>query len=227
MTITFKDLRDICYRKEYLTEYVNSFSGGDIYEKFINILKTWERDVSYDIGFNFNDKNVKVGMDYFLSEFESYDNSDLEIIIDDIKFIINIPEKFDEEHDFFNVEKYVKKISYKNFEISGDFEDVLKELPPRTYNELIKNILQNEDKTITFSNKALEGMTINFFTNVPLQILEGLFASYNKEYFRDVIYYLSKKIDARFLMESTMFDIEYYIEKMGSENPEPQIPNLA
>jgi hypothetical protein len=53
---------------------------------------------------------------------------------------------------------------------------------------------------------------------LPYEMVKGLFFSYDMDYFRDIIYYLSKKIDGRILMESTMMDVEYYIDKMKTDN---------
>jgi hypothetical protein len=44
------------------------------------------------------------------------------------------------------------------------------------------------------------------------------------DYFRDIIYYLSKKIDGEILMDSTIMDIEYYIDKMKGEAPTENMP---
>ena len=51
--------------------------------------------------------------------------------------------------------------------------------------------------------------------------------SRKKDYFLDIIYYLSRKIDGNILLNSTITDIEYYIDKMNIENSENEIPSLA
>ena len=61
--ITFKDLKEISENgDDHLIDYLNQFSGDNIYEKFLTVLRCWERDVSYDMGFTVEDKNVKVSL---------------------------------------------------------------------------------------------------------------------------------------------------------------------
>lgn len=227
--ITFKNIFDACEDDEYLINYLNSFKGENVYQKFLNILKKWEQDVSYNIGFNIDNKDIKISLKYFISEIENYEDSDVEIEIDNTKFTLNVPNNFSNNHDFFDINKYVKKIQVNSLEIVGNDKcfHVLEHFPPTVYNNLVKEILKIKEKTIIFTNPNLRGMVVNFFTNTPLQILKNLFSSYDRNYFRDVIYVLSKKIDGRILMDSTMMDIEYYIEKMSNDNSDPIVPNLA
>jgi hypothetical protein len=89
---------------------------------------------------------------------------------------------------------------------------------------MIQFLINAKDKKIILQNAALENMEINFLTSLPYEMIKGLFYSYDMDYFRDIIYYLSKKIDGEILMDSTIMDIEYYIDKMKGEAPTENMP---
>jgi len=42
-------------------------------------------------------------------------------------------------------------------------------------------------------------------------------SNYSEDYFRDVVFVLSKRVDGRILMDSTMVDVEYYLKKLQEE----------
>ena len=233
MVIKFKDLKKISENDDdYLVDYINRFEGNDIYEKFKNILIAWERDVSYDINFTIDSKDIKIGLYYFIEELQNYNRESFWIENSEISAFINIPKKFKKDHDVFRVHDSIERIKYLNFDIDltslGDFEkdQIMEKLPASVYNFFIENILKNENKIVKLSNPALKNMIINFFSDAPFQILKGLFRPYGKDYYRDIIYHLSKKIDGEILMNSTMQDIEYYVEKLNQEQKEEKVPNL-
>jgi hypothetical protein len=70
---------------------------------------------------------------------------------------------------------------------------------------------------IGFNNPILSNFKFNFLTNEPYLFLKGLFTNFGEEYFRDVIFHLSKRIGGDLLMMSTPSEIEYYIQKYSEE----------
>lgn len=54
--------------------------------------------------------------------------------------------------------------------------------------------------------------------NAPFNLLKGLCHPYGEDYYRDIIYHLSSKIDGNILLNSTMRDIDYYVDKLNTEN---------
>jgi hypothetical protein len=90
-------------------------------------------------------------------------------------------------------------------------------LPAKLYMEFIKTVINNKKCVVTFENTLLKELKFNFLTNEPLIFLKGLFTNFNSDYFKDVIYLLSRKIDGNLLLNSTPMEIEYYIEKYTAE----------
>ena len=221
--IKFKDLKEISENgDDYLIDYLNQFSGDNIYEKLLSVLTCWERDVSYEMGFNVKEKNVKVSLSYFIKEFENWDKEPLIIKTDNLEFELDVPPLFKKDYDIFSISETIRKVKYGesvlDFVNVGDKTSLIEQLPASTYNILINAILKNKSKTIFFINSSLKNISINFMGNAPFNLLKGLCHPYGEDYYRDVIYHLSSKIDGNILLNSTMRDIDYYVDKLNTEN---------
>jgi hypothetical protein len=231
MRITINDIKKCLEEDEdFFMDYLNKFKGDNIHEKFVNILKNWEKYVSYTINFNIKEKNIKISLDYLIKELNGFHTQPTWFEHSNIKVLVDIPSKFVKELNILSVSNFIKKIEYGNFvidftELSDEVKDeMLEKLPADFYNKMIQFLINAEDKKVILQNAALENMEINFLTSLPYEMVKGLFYSYDMDYFRDIIYYLSKKIDGKILMDSTIMDIEYYIDKMKSDVPEtPQL----
>lgn len=232
--ITFKDLKEISENgDDPLIDYLNQFSGDNIYKKFLTVLRCWERDVSYDMGFTVEEKNVKVSLSYFIKELENYNDEPLIIKTDNLEFELDVPPLFKKDYDIFSISETIRKV--KNGKSVLDFSDMrgenvtalVEQLPASTYNMLINALLKNESKTIRFTNSSLKNININFMGNAPLELLKGLCHPYGEDYYRDIIYHLSSKIDGNILLNSTMRDIDYYVDKLNTENSSEKTPELS
>jgi hypothetical protein len=203
---------------------LNNFKGDNIHEKFVNILKNWEKNVSYNINFRIKDKNLKISLDYIIKELGNFVNQPTWFEYSNIKVLFDIPSKFIKDQSILTVSNFINKMEYGNFVINftelteKEKEETLEKLPAEFYNRMIQFLIKTNNKKITLQNSSLDDMEINFLTSLPYEMVKGLFFSYDMDYFRDIIYYLSKKIDGRILMESTMMDVEYYIDKMKTDN---------
>ena len=232
MKITFKDLKEISENgDDHLIDYLNQFSGDNIYEKFLTVLKCWERDVSYDMGFTVEDKNVKVSLSYFIKELENYDKEPLTIKTDNLEFELDAPPLFKKDYDIFSISETIRKVKYGesvlDFANVGDKIALIEQLPASTYNMLIDALLKNESKTVRFTNSSLKNININFMGHEPFHFLRWICHPYGKDWYRDIIYYLSSKIDGNILLNSTMRDIDYYVDKLNTENTSKKTPELA
>jgi len=230
--IKFKNLKEISENgDDCLIDYLNSFLGDNIYEKFLNVLTCWERDVSYDMGFNVEEKNVKVSFSYFIKELENYDKEPLIIKTDNLEFELDVPPLFKKDYDIFSISETIRKVKYGesvlDFANVGDKAALIEQLPASTYNMLINAILKNESKTVRFTNSSLKNININFMGHAPLELLRGLCHPYGEDYYRDIIYHLSAKIDGNILLNSTMRDIDYYVDKLNQENSSEKTPELG
>ena len=231
MRITIKDIKKCLEEDEdFFIDYLNKFKGNNTHEKFMDILKNWEKYVSYTINFNIKEKNIKISLDYLIKELNEFVTEPTWFEHSNIKVLVDIPSKFVKKLNILSVSNFIKKIEYGNFvidftELSDEVKDeMLEKLPADFYNKMIQFLVNANDKKIILQNAALENMEINFLTSLPYEMVKGLFYSYDMDYFRDIIYYLSKKIDGEILMDSTIMDVEYYIDKMKSDVPEtPQL----
>jgi hypothetical protein len=230
--IKFKHLKEISENgDDCLIDYLNNFSGVNIYEKFLNVLTCWERDVSYDMGFTVEDKNVKVSLSYFIKELENFDKEPLIIKTDNLEFELDVPPLFKKDYDIFSISETIRKVKYgKSVLDFANWEDksaLIEQLPASTYNTLINALLKNESKTIRFTNSSLKNININFMGHAPLELLRGLCHPYGEDYYRDIIYHLSAKIDGNILLNSTMRDIDYFVDKLNQENTSEKTPELG
>ena len=227
-TITFKDLRSISNalnRNDYtpLLEFVNSFNGKNTFEKFRSILTCWETDVSYTLDLILNDLPSSVNISYLLSEIpDSFSNS---IIIKDknLEIILDIPKIYSRSIDIIPIYDMIEYINFSNTSINlldlplYEKDLIINNLPAKLYNKIFKYIVNDKSKILSFSNPLLDKLKINFLTIEPLTLLIKMFSKYNDDYYRDVIFHLSKRIDGDILMNSTILDIEYYMEKYIDE----------
>jgi len=224
--ITFNDLKKCIEEQDddFLIEYLNKFSGSNTYHKFVNIIKYWERCVSYTIGFNVDNKNVKISLSYILEQLKNYSDESLTFEDSNIKVILNTPPLFKKDINILSVSDFVYEIEYlKNkiyfISLSDDYKsEILQSLPANFYNKLCEYVLKIKDKTVNIEHPAMPNIKIDFLSSTPFQMLKELFLGFDINYFRDIIYTLSTKIDGNILMNSTMMDIDYYIDKIKNNN---------
>jgi hypothetical protein len=234
MKITFEHLKR-CNEEDddFLIEYFNSFRGNDIYEKFLEIIKSWEKYVSYTINFKNDDKNIKISLDFLINELKDYSKEKIVFYHNNMTAFLDVPTRFSKNMSIYSVSDFIYELNYGNLKIdfssldSATKNDILQKIPAEFYNKLMAHVANTKSKTITINHPAMKNLEFNFLDSYPYHILKNLFTSYDMDYFRDIIYNLSKKIDGNLLLNSTIFDIEYYIEKIKNENAENLIPNLS
>lgn len=228
MKITFDLLKKISDGDdEYLVNVLNSFKGSNIYEKTIEILNSWERDVSYDVTLNMDGNNVKVMISHIINKIDNIDRDDLIVGDDILKLGINFPSNFSIPDDNMFPYEIIRKIqSFESEASPKDYKKIIEKLPAKYFNSIMSVVLDN-NKIVKFSNQSLSKLRINMISHDPFIFLKSLFTPFGDDYFRDIIYHLSKKIDGNLLLQSTIFDIEYYIDKLNRENNESDVPNLG
>jgi hypothetical protein len=225
--ITFSDLKKLSSSIEkkdntVICNYLNNFKGDNIWEKFRNFLVIWENDVSSNITLNLNNKNTNIDIIYLLSEIpETIEYTDF-LESNSIEIKLSIPKNFTKNDDIFPIYDIIHSLKLSNIEIDmtilpdEDKKSVVDNLPPSVYNDILNKIIE-KGKILRFSNPMLKDIRFNFYTNEPFAFLQGLFSNYTSNYFMDVIYHLSKKIDSQILFSSTLKEVEYYIQKFNDE----------
>lgn len=224
--ITFSELKHVneSLQKgnvDVFIDYINSFEGKDIYEKFKSILHVWEYDVSYTLSFNVNTIPTNIQLSYINSQFQVL-SEDITVVEDNIKLVFGVPTEFELATyvPIYNVVKYIN-ISGISIDLTNlsfhDKKHIIDKLPAHIYGVILKNIRKVKDKVFSVDNPLLKDFKLNFLSTDPLLFLRGMFENYDELYFRDVIYHLSKRIGGDMVMISTPLEIEYYIEKASKD----------
>lgn len=230
--ISLKDLKyinDLTNKgfHDEVIEYFNTFKGDNIVDKFKNILKVWDYDVSPTLDFNINGKNTKIQVSFLLSQFEdSYD--DITLNVRDSVVKIGLPSNFNNSEGFpiYECLKYIKisdiEIDLSNLE-EYDKKVIIDNLPPYFYSEILIGLVNHSGFVYELQHEALSDFKINLLSSDLVVFLKNLFANYDYSYFQDIIYYLSKRIDGSVLMESSPSDIQVYLDKFAAESKEDSL----
>jgi len=227
--ITFGDLKkisDSIHRNSdnVLVEYLNNFDGDNVFEKFRNVLISWNYDVSNTLNINFDDKQTKIALSYIILETPTKLEGEIIVEEDFMKIGLDIPKKFDtlvqETLPIYSLIQYIN-ISDKFLNLIDidvhEKKAIIDILPGKVYNSILQALLENKSKIVGFNNPVLEKFKFNFLTNDPYYFLKNLFDNFGEDYYKDVIFHLSKRIDPYILMDSTPLEIEYYIQKYSEE----------
>jgi hypothetical protein len=227
--ITFIDLKNLAKEvkkgnDDALIRYLNNFQGENILEKFKSILICWNDDVAQFLNLNLGEKSTKISLSYLISQFPESLGEEIKIIGEDLEITLDIPRLFDnlvlETLPIYSLVQYINisGISINLIDLSFiDRKNIIDKLPAKVYNTILNEIITNKSKTLLFDNKALSNFKFNLLTNEPFLFLKGLFTNFTDDYFKDVIFHLSKRIDGQILMNSTPSDIDYYIQKFSEE----------
>jgi hypothetical protein len=201
---------------------LNLFPGNNVFEKFKNILKIWENDVSFTLNFNFNEKPTKVQLSYVISQLE-LGETETEVKTDNIFAVLGIPKKFtnsEEPLPIYDILQYmeISGVQLNIGELDPDVKKpIIDSLPANVFNLLLNSIINMGESTVRFDNPVMKDMKLNFLTCEPYMFLKGMFSKYDEIYFRDIIFHLSKRIDGYLLMQSTPLELEYYVERYSKE----------
>lgn len=226
--ITFSDTRKISRWTERgdfksFCDYLNEFPGENILKKFQYVLKCWDLDMSNDLSLISNGKNVKMSL-YYIIEVFSEELPDIREMVDgDLKMVLKIPEKFDCMEEIFPIYQVIHTLEHEGITLElykfnlKERIELVNKLPASFYNRILKGVVNCKDFLISIDNPSIR-RDFNFISYEPYYFLQGMFAPYNTEYHRDILYHLSKKMDSNVILESTPMDIEYYIEQLSKEN---------
>lgn len=236
MKLDFKKLREI---SEYIEkgehdkfiEFLNSYSGSNTFEKFKNILIDWEYHVSHTLNLNVDNRIVKIQLSYIINELPLYMNDDL--IFESscgIKIILSTPKKFN-NNDVIPVFDMIKRLELHGHVINtsdlteDELNEVITNLPASVFNDLLSTIIACENKTVEFKNPAIKSFKLQFCTKDPVNFLIGLFSNFTKDYFRQILFHLSKRISEEVIINSDIHDIEFFIEEYNKEIKDQQNTN--
>jgi hypothetical protein len=227
--LSFRKLKEVSSfietgRDDKFYEFLNEFEGDTVQEKFKSILNAWEYHVSDTITFSLEGKEITIQLSYLVNQL-SQNLNDIVIIKDnDNTYELGIPEEFTfNTNDVMPIYNLLKVVKFSDISLNlsslskSDKQLVINKLPAKVFSKIAEHIAKDKSKVYKLDNPLLSSITINFYTNQPYIFLKGLFSNYTKEYFQDVIFYLSKRIDGNILMDSDIKDISFYMKKYNDE----------
>jgi hypothetical protein len=229
MTLTFGKLKEISAiiemrQDDKFCSFLNEFEGDTIHEKFKTILKLWEYHVSDTITFALDGKEIILQISYLLNQLSENLNDNIIIEDNDNTYELGIPNVFSfNETDSLPIYDILKNIKISDISLNllslskSDKRLVINRLPAKVFSKITEHLAADKSKIYKLDNPALNLISINFYTNAPYIFLRGLFSNYSKEYFQDILFYLSKRIDGRILMDSDIKDITFFIKKYNEE----------
>lgn len=204
-------------------DFLNSFDGDNVYQKFKNILVKWEYHVNDFLTFTINGAQTKIPMYYILQELTD-DIQSLKTFTDD-----NFSCKLQVPLNFYKVDTAIPIYDLINYlqlgDVALDFENInrmdkqmiIDKLPANLFSKVLEQLINDNSKIFKLDNSSLSKFKINFYTNDPYIFLKNLFSNYTKEYFQDIIFYLSKRMSCDAILYSDIKDIDFYVKKYNEE----------
>jgi|694.fasta_scaffold00683_20 hypothetical protein len=239
MRLTFLKLKEVAEiidtnQNQKLCDFFNEFEGDNVYQKFKTILKFWEYHVNDTLTFNPNGKQLNLQISYLLNELSDEIESGLYFENDDFNCELQLANTFVYDGGNMPIYNLIKNINISNVSLNlsdlsfYDKKMVIDKLPAKIFSNLIDILSKDKTKIFKLENKALENIKLNFYTNDPFLFLKSLFGNYSKEYFQDVIFFISKRISADILMNSDVKDVNFYIKKYSDEieSQQKNLPSL-
>jgi hypothetical protein len=204
-------------------EFINSFEGENIYQKFKNILIKWEYHVNDYLTFTIDGSQTKIPIFYLLQELTDDIQSPKVFSNDYFSFELQIPKTFQPSDQHTPIYDLISSISINDVYL--DFNQLSREnkqiiidkLPANLFLKVMRGLIADQSKIFKLNNDSLSKFKINFYTNDVMSFLKNLFSNYSKEYFQDIIFYLSKRMSCDAILYSDIKDIDFYVKKYNEE----------
>ena len=228
MRLTFLKLKEVAEfidtdQNQKLCDFFNEFEGDNIFQKFKTILKFWEYHVSDTLTFNIDNKQLNLQISYLLNELSNDLENTLSFRDNDFSCELQLADYFTYDKENLSIYNIIKNVEISNISLNlsnlnlYDKKMIIDKLPAKIFSKIIEILSKDKTKIFKFENKALENIKLNFYTNDPFIFLKNLFGNYTKEYFQDVIFFISKRINADILKNSDLKDVNFYIKKYSDE----------
>jgi hypothetical protein len=214
--------------------FLNSFDGENVYQKFKNILIKWEYHVNDFLTFTIDGSQIKIPMYYILQELTD-DIETPKVFVNNIfSFELQVPKTFQMGVDHIPIYDLISSISiedvhldFKNLDRENK-QSIIDKLPANLFSKVLEGLINDSSKIFKLNNESLSKFKINFYTNDPMLFLKNLFSNYSKEYFQDIIFYLSKRMSCDAILYSDIKDIDFYVKKYNEETEQQKntMPSL-
>lgn len=228
MRLTFLKLKEVSElietdQHQKICDFFNEFEGENIYQKFKTILKFWEYHVIDTLTFGIDNKQLNLQISYLLDELPNDIQHITKFESDELTCELQVSKNFIYNQDEMPVYNLIKTINISGISLNlsdldiHDKQMIIDKLPAKIFSNLIDILSKDKTKIFKFDNKSLENIKLNFYTNDPFFFLKNLFGNYTKQYFQDVIFFISKRINAEILFHSDLKDVNFYIKKYSDE----------
>jgi hypothetical protein len=215
-------------------QFLNSFDGENVYQKFKNILIKWEYHVNDFLTFTIDGSQIKIPMYYILQELTDDIEAPKVFVNNTFSFELQVPKTFQMTVDHIPIYDLITSISIEDVHL--DFKNldrenkqaIIDKLPANLFSKILEGLINDSSKIFKLNNESLSKFKINFYTNDPMLFLKNLFSNYSKEYFQDIIFYLSKRMSCDAILYSDIKDIDFYVKKYNEETEQQKntMPSL-
>ena len=202
MRLTFLKLKEVAEfidtdQNQKICDFFNEFEGDNIFQKFKTILKFWEYHISDTLTFNIDNKQLNLQISYFLNELSDEMENNVSFKKDDFFCELQLAKYFTYDKEHMPIYNLIKEIGISNMSLNlsdltfYDKKILIDKLPAKIFSELLNALSKDKTKIFKFENKTLENIKLNFYTNDPFLFLKSLFGNFSKEYFQDIIFFMS------------------------------------
>jgi len=223
----YKDVREFFYDKpvEARAEFFNSFiitKNLNVLEKFLALVKLRERCIKQSISININGREKEVGIDFILKTFNEILDIREEVIIDNIKLVLDYPTEFIVSSD--SLFKIIQTIEIDNeiidlHKVTEDEYNIITSSLPAQVLKTITDFYHSKKRALVFNLFEGSDVEINFLNSTPFAFLNTLYKCIDANTYREYLFVLSKRMrDATFISNSTFVDVLDYIELYRREN---------
>jgi len=241
--ITFRDIFNLS-RLYYdnnldgVAEYLdNTFNikGLSIVDKLFVIIKARQHYINDTISLNIGDRSVSVQVSLFLDPINDINCKNTIIDLGNNQQIeLDIPYRFITDNSILPIyDNIIKTITIGDNTIDLTKQDpqliqqLLELLPPLAINHLTNFIRDKSHIVEIFHNKQDDPISINFITSQPFGFVKIMLGEYDLGSCRDILFFLSKRMNSETVLNSPINDISFYIAQYQAELKENPSSNTG
>lgn len=224
------DVARLIYEDNYsgLSRYlVNHFEIGDlgIVDKFFVLLKARHLFIGDTLTINVDERSINLKIDLLSYSLFKIENKNRIISYKNLFVEFDYPNALNHDLKQDSVLFAIRSmkidseyITFDNLSYS-DKESILNNLPASFIKIIREYFSDNADSFVLYEGRRnlLDKIQVDFLSAEPFFIVKNLYSGFPLHYCRDVIRFLSTKMDSQSIMESTPADIKYYLEEYNTE----------
>lgn len=219
---------------EYLDKAFN-IKGLSIVDKLFVIIKAREYYINDTINLNIGDRSVNVKVSLFLESINDIKCKNTKIDLGNNQQIeLDIPYRFITDNSILTIyDNIIKTITIGDNTIDLTKQNpqltqqLLELLPPLAISHLTNFIKDKSHIVEILHNKKDDPISINFITSQPFSFAKILLGDYDLNSCRDILFFLSKRMNSETVLNSPIIDISFYITQYQTELKENPSSNTG